>query len=292
MMNACSISKFATAILVLKLAAQGIVDLDENVNDRLVSWKVPENTYTQAYKVTLRHLLCHQSGIMDPIGSFQERHEDQSSFRIADLLAGHTSYCLSPITVQCEPGSEFHYSDAGYCVIQLLIEDIKGRPFDLILEEFILLPLQMTNSQILQSMPVEHLDRFASGHHRNGEVVSGAYTIYPYPAAAGLWSTSEDLARLTKELLDSLRGQGQLGIPQAYAREMITAQGCREWTGLGVFLNESGQEIMFSSLGWGVGYQCMIASCPATSTATVIMTNTDTGVHQLEGLIGEILRAI
>jgi len=73
---------------------------------------------------------------------------------------------------------------------------------------------------------------------------------------------------------------------------MITAQGCREWTGLGIFLNESGQEIMFSSLGWGVGYQCMIACNPASASATVIMTNADTGVHQLEGLIGEIIRAI
>ncbi|WP_152393085.1 serine hydrolase domain-containing protein [Paenibacillus guangzhouensis] len=292
MMNACSITKFLTAMLVMKLTAQGFVDLDENVNDRLTSWEVPENTYTQVYKVTLRNLLCHQSGIMDPTGSFQERHEDQSPLRMADLLDGNTPYCIEPVTVKYEPGSEFHYSDAGYCVIQQLIEDVMGRPFDMILEELILSPLHMTNSLILQAMPVEHLDRFASGHHRNGAVVPRTYTIYPYPAAAGLWSTSEDLARLTKELLDSLRGQGQLGIPQAYAREMITAQGCREWTGLGVFLNESGQETMFSSLGWGVGYQCMITCDPASASATVFMTNGDTGVHQLEGLIGEIIRAM
>jgi len=292
MFNACSISKFATAMLVMKLAAQGIVDLDENVNDRLTSWKVPENSFTQAYKVTLRNLLCHQSGIVDPTGSFQERHEDQAPLRMADILAGHTSYCLEPITIKYEPGSEFHYSDAGYCVIQQLIEDVMGRPFDHLLEEFILLPLQMTNSQILQSMRVERLDRLASGHQRNGEVVPRTYTIYPYPAAAGLWSTSEDLARLINELLDSIRGQGQLGITQASAREMITAQGCVEWAGLGLFLQTSQQRMTCSSLGWGVGYQCMIDCEPASSSAIVIMTNADTGVHQLEGLIGELLRAI
>ncbi|MFD0618450.1 serine hydrolase domain-containing protein [Paenibacillus sp. GCM10027629] len=290
--HACSISKFVSSMLVIKLAAQGILDLDEDVNDRLTSWKVPNNTYTQAYKVTLRTLLSHQAGIIDPENSFTELDPNTSIPTMANLLTGITPYCKESIIVKYEPGSEFHYSDAGFCIIQQLIEDVTGEPYGVTLNEHLFKPLHMSNSTILTSIPSGNRDDLASGHLRNGDVVDGKYTIYPYPAAAGLWSTSTDLARLVIELMDSLRGQSKIGISEKYAREMITAQGCREWTGLGVFLEGNGQDMVFSSLGWGVGFQCMILANPYVETATVIMTNTDTGVHQLEGLIGEIIRSL
>jgi CubicO group peptidase (beta-lactamase class C family) len=86
MFNACSISKFATSTLALKLVDKGLLDLDENVNDRLISWKVPENRYTQNKKVTLRRLLSHQSGIMDPEGSFSEYKPNQAIPTTLNLL--------------------------------------------------------------------------------------------------------------------------------------------------------------------------------------------------------------
>jgi len=58
--NACSISKFLTSILVMKFVEQGILDLDEDVNKKLVSWKVPDNPLTKHKKVTLRNLLLFQ----------------------------------------------------------------------------------------------------------------------------------------------------------------------------------------------------------------------------------------
>ena len=69
---------------------------------------------------------------------------------------------------------------------------------------------------------------------------------------------------------------------------MITSQGCKEWTGLGLFLDRSNQEIEISSLGWGRGFQCMLVAYPDLGTGLVIMTNTDLGVHQLKGIIGDI----
>lgn len=51
--NSCSISKFITAILTLKLCNQGIVHLDEYVNDRLTSWNIPTNLFTSQKKITL-----------------------------------------------------------------------------------------------------------------------------------------------------------------------------------------------------------------------------------------------
>ena len=61
--QACSISKPIAAMAALTLVQQGKLDLDEDVNQKLVSWKVPENEFTKDHKVTLRRLLTHTAGL-------------------------------------------------------------------------------------------------------------------------------------------------------------------------------------------------------------------------------------
>jgi len=210
--NACSISKFVTAILVLKLTEQGFLDLDEDVNSKLIAWKVPENEFTLNNKVTLRTLLSHQSGIVDPKGSFGELDSTQGTPTMVDLLEGTKAYCSEPIEVTYEPGSRFDYSDAGYCIIEQLIEDISGKSFDLLMDELIFEPLNMKNSTLEHAMPNLGRDNFTCGHNRDGNVVKGKYPIYPYPAAAGLWTTPTDLSILIIELINSLNGKSKLGL--------------------------------------------------------------------------------
>ncbi len=119
--NACSISKFITAMLVLKLVDKGILNLDKRVNNQLVSWKVPKNKFTSDKKVTLRNLLSHQSGIIDPHKSFDIYNSVQGKPTILQILQGKTPYCPVPIEVQYTPESKFHYSDAGFCIIEQLM---------------------------------------------------------------------------------------------------------------------------------------------------------------------------
>ncbi|PDY45978.1 serine hydrolase domain-containing protein [Bacillus pseudomycoides] len=290
--NACSISKFLTAMLVLKLANQGILNLDEDVNNKLVSWKVPENKFTSSKKVTLRNLLSHQSGIIDPDKSFDIYNPIQGKPTILQILQGKTSYCSVPIEVQYEPESNFHYSDAGFCIIEQLLEDVCGKPFDQLLQEEIFEPLSMNNSTL--ECPTQNItnERFACGHDKDGHVIDGKYPFYPYSAAAGIWSTPTDLAALVMEIIHSLQGNSKLELSSKIMKEIISPQGCSKWTGLGVFLDNPKQEIQISSLGWGVGFQCMIVAYPYRGTGAVIMTNSDLGVHQNEGIIGEIVNLL
>ncbi len=150
--NACSISKFLTGMLVMKLTEQGLLDLDQDVNKSHLSWKVPENQLTKNKKVTLRNLLSHQSGIIDPENSFAELNSAAGFPSMIELLEGKTIYCKSPIEVKYEPESEFHYSDAGFCIIQQLIEDVTERPFHRVVNELIFEPLRMKNSKIYTTM--------------------------------------------------------------------------------------------------------------------------------------------
>ena len=131
---------------------------------------------------------------------------------MVDLLNGKTPYCNVPIEVKYVPESDFQYSDAGYCIIQQLIEDTTGKPFEELMMELIFQPLEMNSSTYVKMISQLEKDVFSCGHNKHGEIVNGEYTIYPYPASSGLWTTSTDIAILVNELMNSLKGESKIGI--------------------------------------------------------------------------------
>jgi len=289
--SACSISKFETAMLIMKLVNEGVLNLDKNINEYLTSWQLQNHAFPIENPVTIRHLLSHQAGIVDPRDSFMELHGASERPSILTILKGNTPYCLSEIVVSEEPGVAFHYSDAGYCVLQQLIEDVTKKPFEQVMREELWNPLQMQNS-FYHSVFIQIKECVASGHNKDGEVVNGKYPIYPYEAASGLWTSTSDIAKLCAELIASLKGNGKLGIQADLMNEMIRPQFDKEWIGLSLFLDETelGQEAV--SYGWGVGFQCMLVLYPHLRKGAVILTNSELGVHQLEGFIGELYQVL
>ncbi|GAB6110074.1 serine hydrolase domain-containing protein [Fusibacter bizertensis] len=286
--NACSISKFATAVLALKLVSKGVLHLDENVNEQLKSWQVPENAFTKTQKVTLRNLLCHQAGFIDPDGSFGVYNSAEKKPSILDLLVGNSSYYLERAEVKYEPFTDCIYSDLGYCIIELLISESLGISFEEAITQMVFEPLLMKDSRIVDSPKDLQNLNFVWGHTKEGRVIDAGQTVYPYHAAAGMWCTSKDLAQLVIEVYNLMKGNGKLEIEQSLMLEMVKPQGCKPWSGLGVFLDTVDTNLEMSSFGWGVGFQCMFVGYPKDGTGAIIMTNTDTGVHQLKGFIGEL----
>ena len=64
--QAASLSKLVTAVAALRLVERGVLDLDRNVNDDLIEWRLPENDFTRDHPVTLRELLSMTAGIGVP----------------------------------------------------------------------------------------------------------------------------------------------------------------------------------------------------------------------------------
>jgi CubicO group peptidase (beta-lactamase class C family) len=135
--QAGSISKPVAALGALRLVEQGLLSLDEDVNARLKSWKVPENEFTQTQKVTLRRLLSHSAGLtVHGFPGYDVTVRMPSTVEVLDG-AGNTA----AVRVTVVPGSLSRYSGGGYTVMQLLLSDVSGKPFAQFMREEVQLAL-------------------------------------------------------------------------------------------------------------------------------------------------------
>jgi len=109
--QAGSISKPVAATGALSLVEQGKLSLDENVNNKLTTWKVPENEFTQTEKVTLRRLMSHTAGLT--VHGFPGYDVDAPVPSIVQVLNGEKPANTDPIRVDIVPGTKSRYSGGG-----------------------------------------------------------------------------------------------------------------------------------------------------------------------------------
>lgn len=293
--HACSMSKMVTSLGVLKLVQEGLLELHEDANAYLKSWQIPESPYLHDKKVTISSLLAHQAGFVDPQGSF-EVYQNSTPFPTPkELLLGRTPYNAEASVLKYVPESEFHYSDTGYAIIELLIEDVMGESFHSVMKKHVLDPLDLQQTFFWNgtSNPATAEDSsLTSGHDKHGKVVAGTRVHYPNLSGAGLWTTPSEMALIAIEVMKSLDGETPSLLSPELAHAMVAGYGCNPFVGLGVFLSKAKGEPYILSKGWGVGYQCMLVSYPRLKCGMVIMTNSEPGKPQEEAFIGEAIQFI
>lgn len=283
--QAASISKPVAAMAALKLVQGGKLALDEDVNRKLSTWKLPENEFTAGEKVTLRRILTHSAGLT--VHGFPGYAQGAPLPTLVQVLNGVPPANTAPIRVDVKPGTLFRYSGGGFTLMQQMLIDVAGRPFPEFMQDTVLGPLGMTHSTYQQPLPEALWRQAASAHDRDGVAVKGRWNTYPEMAAAGLWTTPSDLARFAIELRNAFRGQSERVLSAATARQMLTRQR-KDLNGLGIGLRGEGQTLSFSHGGANRGFMCQLIAFAESGDGAVIMTNGDRG----QALIQEVLRAI
>jgi CubicO group peptidase (beta-lactamase class C family) len=209
---------------------------------------------------------------------------------VLEILDGRPPSNSGPIHVDLVPGSRYQYSGGGYVVVQQLLTDVTSLPFADLMVELIFEPLAMRNSNFLQPLPTEEASRAAEGHGLNGEPISGGWYIYPELAAAGLWSTSSDLALFLIEVIASTKGQSNEILSHNMIQEMLQAQGGDGTWGFGMgFLRAGeGSTAHITIGGSNQGYCSKMVAFLETGQGAVVMTNGEGG----EDLNNEVFRGI
>lgn len=277
--QAGSISKPVAAASALRLAAEGVVDLDDDVTDRLRSWRLPDNDGWLP-RLTLRQLLSHTAGLTGH--GFPGYPAGQLVPSLPEVLdgAGNTP----PVLVTTLPGLQFSYSGGGYCVLQQLLVDITEMPFAELAYELVLEPAGMVDSTYAQPLPPSDAGTAATGHRPGARPVAGRWHTYPEQAAAGLWTTPTDLARFFLAIRDSRAGLPGALLPRELADQTATPQATNVPYGLGLRLAGPGEPPSIGHDGTDEGFRAY-AVLYDSGQGAVIMANSDTG----DALIGDVV---
>ncbi len=286
---ACSISKFVTALIVMKLQEQNQLNIDEPVNRYLHQWKLLTADGKES-DATIRTILNHTSGIIDGDDSFYGLRRTNPEVGLLDVLEGRTPYNKRRAISEKQPGTEFEYSDEGYCVLQLMIQEIMQAGFEEVVTRYVFesLGLKKTFFASLKTIELREKEQnMASGYDSEGALIPGKYPQIPDLAASGLWSTPYELMKIAEEFSEAANGRSSF-LRRESAREMIKPTENFSWVSLGLFLR--GDDTVVSQ-GWGENGQSMLKLNFVTGEIAVVMINqnpdvdqTESGVEQLTSL--------
>ncbi len=171
--NIASITKPFTAAVVLKLAAEGAVDLDGPAADYL---DLPAIYQT----LTLRDLLTHTSGIARDLRTGNNDDPSASEYRDR-LFNSQPSFA---------PGTRFEYSNTGYTVLGWLIESVEGQPLDAVFRQRLFSPLGMDEARYRAHL--EDDPNRARPHVIVGDTVSGELFVSGGFGSGGLSLSADD----------------------------------------------------------------------------------------------------
>ncbi len=274
--QAASISKPVAAMAVLKAVQDGKFTLDQDVNTILTSWKIPASEHTSPQPVTLRGLLSHTSGTDDGFG-FPGYKPDAPRPTVVQILNGEKPPSnVGPVLVARPPFAAFKYSGGGITLVQLLMTDALKRPFPELMRDTVLAPLGMRHSAYEQPLGQERDRHAARAHDRNGAARDVKWHVYPELAAAGLWTTSPDLARFGIELQLSLHGKSNRVLNRVMANEMASPVGVGPFA-IGMQLNKVGEGWYLNHGGSNWGFQCLLFVHKIKGYGFAAMANADTG---------------
>ena len=136
-----SITKTATAVLCVRLMQEGTLDPDRPVCEYFTD----KSARSALEGITLRHLLSHTSGIIDPPGLESSVNQEVP---FTDLL---------PSSRRFQPGSSFHYSNFGFGLIGCILEAVINAPVGQVFRERLFEPLQMNAALEACLLPADRI---------------------------------------------------------------------------------------------------------------------------------------
>lgn len=283
--QAGSISKPVAATGALALVEQGKLSLDENVNDKLKSWKVPDNELTATQKVTLRRLMSHTAGLT--VHGFPGYDVDAPMPTLVQIFNGEKPANTEPIRVDIVPGTKQRYSGGGVTIEQQLMIDVTGKPFPALMRELVLDKIGMSDSSYEQPLPAARAAMTAGGAYADGKAVHGKWHIYPEMAAAGLWTTPTDLAKFAIEIALAKQGKSNRVLSEKMTREMLTP--VMDEAGLGFFM-EKDNPGQFGHNGADEGFQALLTMNADSGNGVAMMANSDNGISVMISVLRRIAK--
>ncbi len=273
-----SITKMFVATVVMKLAEDGQLRLDDKLAERLpkVKGKIPG-----ADRITIRHLLSHLSGIFDPPNEslryqLQIVNEPDRIDRMSidELLEAY----VYGKPLHFEPGQGYSYSNTNYWLLGQIVESIAGKPLQLVLDEAIFSPLGLRNTY-LEQRDDRNVARGYAELYSDGKLLDVSRwdrADTDGKADGGIISTAADLMVFMEALMEG-RLVSAASVELMKAVQLPACDNIFCEYGLGLELWRVGGGIGYGHNGGSVGIEANLIYMPASGNLTVIYKNNGNG---------------
>ncbi|MEU6448324.1 serine hydrolase domain-containing protein [Streptomyces sp. NPDC046979] len=273
-----SITKTFTAVLVLRLRDEGLLDLGDPLEKHLPG--------TGAGEATIAELLAHSGGLAaESPAPWWERTPGSLRPELADVLGKRP--LLHPV------GRRHHYSNPGYTLLGALVEELRGAAWEDVLRREVLEPLGLERTATRPSAP----------HAGGWAVHPWADVMLPEPSedlgrmapAGQLWSTTGDLARFAVFLTtgddrvlcaDAVR---EMRAPAAAVEAADVADGAAY--GLGLQIQHRDGRLLVGHSGSLPGFLANLTIAVEDDVAAVVLTNCTSG-PLLGGVGADLVRIV
>ena len=276
-----SVSKSFTALAIMQLFQEGLIDLNKPVVNYLPWFRSYDKTKSD--QILVKHLMNHTSGFSTVDGNRNQHSKDKSldALRIAAME-------LSEVKLETPSGESFQYSNINYQLLGYLLEVLDKDSYEAVLERRIFLPLKMKNSSAYQQ--VEGVENKTEGYllsfgaPRKFEDQLGRTTV----PQGGIYSSAEDMLIYLSHYLKS----DSLIIPEKTKRQMITSEGAQAPYGYGFgwyYYHQEDYQLFYHS-GVSAGYETGVLFSPELDVALVVLTNASSGfgMNNVSGIVSGV----
>lgn len=285
MFSVGSVSKVATAALCLKLVAEGVLDLDRNIDSYLKRWRVPSGPAGDGSPITLRMLMSHTAGFN--VHGFDDFAPAEPLPDLVQILEGKPPAKNEPLRRVDPAGLRMRYSGGGVMIEQTVIEDAIQLPLEEVAKRHLFGELAMRRTSFQNPLPATWGD-IAAAHDDQGRLAAEprGWQSFPEAAASGLWTSVEDLAALVLALIRSYRSSAGF-LPRSLAGDMMRRVAPGNF-GLGPRLAGAGSARIFHHAGSNDSYKAYIEGNLVTGNGLIVLTNGSRG----DALAAEIRNAV
>lgn len=262
--NIASISKLITATAALSLCDQELLELNQTVGYYLPDY--PNALVRDS--VTIHQLLTHTSGI-------PAFYRDE--YLASNKLQYKNTADYLPLFVSKEldfaPGSEYKYGGGGFVVLGLVMEQITGKDYYQVIDEYVFDKAGMKNSMAIgaDEIVANKAQGYTSGWGEQEQLTSNVYQISKASPAGGFYSTTNDLFLFSKALHKNVFFSEKMKTTMLSPK----VRGYNTHLGYGIDIDQRyDQRIIGHSGGW-FGVRTELMNFLASDYTVIVLSNID-----------------